>query len=178
MASPRDPPDEPERPSAGARVGTPRAAGPARGDERPAAAAEIATARPEIFGRFVVFGVVDDGMPKDDADNAGPAATVAPTTHIAVDLERELRPIVALQRLPASLSLPRKERVAFEGAFAWHERITDEHVAGYVGHGELDGVMWRAREWVEGVCLDDFIERCGAASAPEPEPELEPAPAP
>jgi sulfatase modifying factor 1 len=130
---------------------------------------------PEIFGRFVVLGVVDDDADYDADSDAGGAPVrdgTGPTTHVAVDLDRELRPLVALQRVSESQAArrPRRARIAWEAACAWHERITDEHVAAYVGHGVQDGVAWRAREWVDGVPLDAFLRHCLAASEPQPLP--------
>jgi formylglycine-generating enzyme required for sulfatase activity len=121
--------------------------------------------QPEIFGRFVVLDVLDDGLARD---GAGAGRVWGPVTHKALDLDRELAPVVTLQRLPPSLVLPRKERTAFEAAFQWHERIVDEHVVGCVGTGTLDGVAWRAREWVDGVTIDDVVRAALAKNKPLP----------
>jgi formylglycine-generating enzyme required for sulfatase activity len=124
---------------------------------------EPALAQPEIFGRFVVLDVVDDGMRPGDV----PGRPSAPVTHRALDLDRELRPLVALQRVKTA-SLLRRELGAWDTAMAWHEKIVDDQIAPWVGHGVVDDVRWRAREWIEGVSIAALLRKATAAPQPRP----------
>ncbi|MBM4059450.1 MAG: formylglycine-generating enzyme family protein, partial [Planctomycetes bacterium] len=124
---------------------------------------EPAAAQPEIFGRFVVLDVVDDGMRPGDL----PGRPSAPVTHRALDLDRALRPLVALQRVKTA-SLLRREVGAWDAASEWHEKLVDDQVAQWVGHGIVDDVRWRAREWIDGVSIDALLRRALVASAPNP----------
>jgi formylglycine-generating enzyme required for sulfatase activity len=123
----------------------------------------VQAARPEIFGRFVVLDVVDDGMRAGDP----PGRPSAVVTHRALDLDRALRPLVALQRVEAT-SLLRREFGAWADAAAWHEKFIDDQVAPWVGHGSVGHVLWRAREWIDGVSIDALLRR--ALAAPQPRP--------
>lgn len=110
--------------------------------------------QPEIFGRFVLLRRV--GRPG------------GLETFRALDLDREHNPLVSITRLAAMHNYDKKERFAFADAGALHEEITDEAVAAYVDRGDLDGIPWRATEWVTGVAVRDVIDDALAAQATLP----------
>lgn len=109
-------------------------------------------AQPEIFGRFILVAA------------AGDHGGQGPQTFRALDLDRELRPVVAVTRLPVFATFDKKERIAFVAAAEQHARSTDEAVAAYIDHGEADGVAWRASEWVAGVSVADLLRSFGAST--------------
>jgi formylglycine-generating enzyme required for sulfatase activity len=105
--------------------------------------------QPEIFGRFILVSPVGE-------------QSQGPQTFRALDLDRELRPVVAVTRLPPFGSFDKKERIAFVAAAEQHARCTDEAIAAYVDHGDVDGVAWRAAEWVPGVSVAALLQSFGA----------------
>jgi formylglycine-generating enzyme required for sulfatase activity len=122
---------------------------------------------PQIFGRFVVFGSVDDGMRPGDA----PGRPSAPVTHRAYDPERTLQPLVALRRVTLT-GKPRREMNAWETVGSWHQAIVDDQVAPFVDQGVIGDVRWLVREWIEGVSVEALVRH--VLSVPEPRP-LDPA---
>ncbi len=108
-------------------------------------------ALPEIFGRFVLTA------PLGSQDHG-------PQSFRALDLDRELRPVVVVTRVPPWHAFDKKERIAFAAAVAAHAECTDEAVAAYVDHGDIDGVAWRASEWVPGVSVASLLARARASA--------------
>lgn len=108
----------------------------------------------EIFGRFILVAPVGE-------QESGPQ------TFRALDLDRELRPLVSVTRLPPWSPFDRKEQIAFVTAAEAHAAATDEAIAAYVDHGVIDGVHWRASEWVSGVSVDRFLKSFSDSDARE-----------
>ena len=98
----------------------------------------------EIFGRFVLLEQLD--------------AHGAETCR-AVDMTRELSPIVTVRRLPRWGRFTQREHRNFVDAAALRQRMHGELVATHVDHGEIEGVPYWAAQFVPGVSLDRFIER-------------------
>ncbi|MBI1948796.1 MAG: SUMF1/EgtB/PvdO family nonheme iron enzyme [Deltaproteobacteria bacterium] len=98
----------------------------------------------EIFGRFVLLEQLD--------------AHGAETCR-AVDLSRELSPMVTVRRLPRWGRFTQREHRNFTDAAALRQRMHGELVASHVDHGEIEGVPYWASQYVPGVSLDRFIER-------------------
>ncbi|HEY4221554.1 MAG TPA: SUMF1/EgtB/PvdO family nonheme iron enzyme, partial [Myxococcota bacterium] len=101
-------------------------------------------AQQEIFGRFVLLEQLD--------------AHGAETCR-AVDLQRELQPIVTVRRLPRWGSFHKKERAAFEAACALRKDAHGELLASHVDAGDVSGVPYWATQYVPGISLDRLIER-------------------
>lgn len=100
--------------------------------------------RQEIFGRFVLLEQLD--------------AQGAETSR-AVDLERELQPIVTLRRLPRWGTFPKREREAFDAAQKLRAKAHGELLAPHVDAGVIEGLPYWATQYVPGISLDLVIER-------------------
>lgn len=98
----------------------------------------------EIFGRFVLLEQLD---------------AHGPETCRAVDLERELQPVVTVRRLPRWGNFTRKERQAFIAAGQLRGRAHGELLAMHVDAGEIEDVPYWASQYVPGVSLDRLVER-------------------
>ncbi|OGQ09198.1 MAG: hypothetical protein A2138_22175 [Deltaproteobacteria bacterium RBG_16_71_12] len=98
----------------------------------------------EIFGRFVLLEQLD--------------AHGAETCR-AVDLSRELSPMVTVRRLPRWGRFTQREHRNFTDAAALRQRMHGELVITHVDHGEIEGVPYWAAQYVPGISLDRFIER-------------------
>lgn len=98
----------------------------------------------EIYGRFVLLEQLD--------------AHGAETCR-AVDLTRELSPIVTVRRLPRWGRFTQREHKNFTDAAALRQRMHGELVATHIDAGEIEGVPYWASQYVPGVSLDRFIER-------------------
>lgn len=101
-------------------------------------------AQQEIFGRFVLLEQLD---------------AHGPETCRAVDLDRELQPIVTVRRLPRWASFSKRERQAFIAAGVLRGRAHGELLAQHIDAGEIEGVPYWATQYVPGVSLDRLIER-------------------
>lgn len=101
-------------------------------------------AQQEIFGRFVLLEQLD--------------AHGAETSR-AVDLERELQPIVTLRRLPRWGTFPKREREAFEAAQQLRSKAHGELIIPHVDAGVIEGLPYWATQYVPGISLDRVIER-------------------
>lgn len=98
----------------------------------------------EIFGRFVLLEQLD--------------AHGAETSR-AVDLERELQPIVTLRRLPRWGTFPKREREAFDAARQIRSKAHGELIIPHVDAGVIEGLPYWASQYVPGISLDRVIER-------------------
>ncbi len=108
--------------------------------------------QPEIFGRFVLLDVLDDGPDR-------------PRSFRALDLERELQPLAVVRRSgPWSGGLPLGE----EDAATWHREMDVGGVADFIDSGVRDGWLWSARAWVPGVPLATVIADADARGEPLP----------
>ncbi len=101
-------------------------------------------AQQEIFGRFVLLEQLD---------------AHGPETYRAVDLERELSPVVTVRRLPRWGKFARRERVAFDAACQLRARSHGELLAIHVDAGVVADVPYWATQYVPGISLDRLIER-------------------
>jgi formylglycine-generating enzyme required for sulfatase activity len=101
-------------------------------------------AQQEIFGRFVLLEQLD---------------AHGPETCRAVDLERELQPVVTVRRMPRWGSFSKKERLAFEAAAQLRAQSHGELLAIHVDAGEVQGVPYWATQYVPGISLDRLVER-------------------
>lgn len=98
----------------------------------------------EIFGRFVLLEQLD-------AQGA--------ETQRAVDLDRELQPVVTLRRLPRWGMFPKREREAFDAASKIRAKSHGELLVPHVDTGVIEGVPYWASQYVPGISLDLVIER-------------------
>jgi formylglycine-generating enzyme required for sulfatase activity len=98
----------------------------------------------EIFGRFVLLEQLD---------------AHGPETCRAIDLDRELQPVVTVRRQPRWGSFTRRERLAFVAASQLRARAHGELLAMHVDAGELEDVPYWATQYVPGLSIDRLIER-------------------
>jgi formylglycine-generating enzyme required for sulfatase activity len=104
-----------------------------------------ALAQTEIFGRFVLL---------EQMDASGGAETSR-----AVDLARELQPLVTVRRLPRWGTFSDAERSAFRAASMQRALGHATLLAPHVGSGEIGGVPFWATEYIPGVSVDRVLER-------------------
>lgn len=98
----------------------------------------------EIFGRFVLLEQLD---------------AHGPETCRAVDLDRELQPVVTVRRQPRWGTFTRRERLAFLAAGQLRGRAHGELLAMHVDAGEIEDVPYWATQYVPGISIDRLIER-------------------
>lgn len=98
----------------------------------------------EIFGRFVLLEQLDANGPE---------------TCRAVDLDRELQPVVTVRRQPRWGSFTRRERMAFLAAGQLRGRAHGELLAMHIDAGEIEDVPYWATQYVPGISIDRLIER-------------------
>lgn len=108
--------------------------------------------QPEIFGRFVLLDVVDDGPDR-------------PRTFRGLDLSRELQPVVAVRRAGPTRQAPSAQEQA---VLAWHADMDVAGIAELIERGVLDGWSWSARTWVPGVSLDVLLTDADGRGEPLP----------
>lgn len=104
-----------------------------------------ALAQTEIFGRFVLL---------EQLDASGGAETSR-----AIDLARELQPVVTVRRLPRWGAFSDDERGAFRAAGTLRAQAHATLLAPHVASGDIGGVPFWATEYIPGVSVDRILER-------------------
>jgi len=111
--------------------------------------------QPEIFGRFVLLDAVDDDHRRHQSFRA-------------IDLDRNLAPLVVLRRSAPWTPIPDDARASEPARTALHEGIGQNTVADFVGAGSVGAFDWSARAWIEGISVRDIIDSANEAAEPLP----------
>jgi formylglycine-generating enzyme required for sulfatase activity len=113
--------------------------------------------QPEIFGRFVLLESVDDDHRRHQSFRA-------------IDLDRNLAPLVLLRRSAPWTRLPDDARASEPARLEMHERLAVNSVSDFVGAGSVGAFDWSARAWIEGVSVREIIDVANRAGEPVPVP--------